>query len=92
MPKTLPQVPMQKLSNERANPKIRASLLSIELEQSKSEEEGSWKHTKMPIPIKIKLANSLVMASEKIFFIRLPKHIDKTEMPKEIANKINLAK
>lgn len=40
MPRTLPQAPIQKQSRERANPKKRASLPSIELEASKSEEVG----------------------------------------------------
>ncbi len=40
IPKTLAQLPIQKQSKERANPKKRASLPSIELEASKSEEVG----------------------------------------------------
>ena len=40
MPRALPQAPMQKQSKERANPRKKASLASIELEASKSEEVG----------------------------------------------------
>ena len=39
-PIILPKAPMQKQSKERANPKNKASLLSIEWEESKSEEVG----------------------------------------------------
>lgn len=36
----LPRAPIQKQSKERAKPKKKASLLSIELEESKSDEVG----------------------------------------------------
>lgn len=39
-PIMLPPIPIQKLSNERAIPRNKASLPSIEFERSKSEEMG----------------------------------------------------
>lgn len=39
-PIILPKAPIQKQSKERAKPKKKASLLSIELEESKSDEVG----------------------------------------------------
>lgn len=93
IPRILPPTPIQKQSKERAIPKIRASLLSIELEASKSKEVEDnpllwmdWKHIRTPIPIKIEFPISLATKSEKIFFIISPNQTDTSEIEKEMVN------
>lgn len=95
-PRILPQLPIQKQSKERAKPRNRASLPSIEFEKSKSKFISffriAWWKTKMPIAIKIIFPINLVTKSGKIVLIIFPNHTDKTEMVKEITNKTIFAR
>lgn len=86
----LPQIPIQKLSKERAIAKKIDSLESIIFELSKSEDMGllktleellfffnASKHIYIPIKIKIPLPINFVKKLGKILCIKFPKNIDR---------------
>lgn len=97
----LPQIPIQKLSKERAIAKNIDSLESIIFELSKSEDIGllktleellfffnASKHIYIPIKIKILLPINLVKKFGKMDCIKFPKNIEREVMVMEIMNKI----
>lgn len=96
-----PQIPIQKLSKERAIAKNKASCGSMIFELFKSEDIGllkiflesfsffkAWKHMYIPIQISIKHPKKLVNTFGNIYWIRFPKNIDIYVVISDIANKI----
>ena len=98
-----PEIPIQKLSKERAMDKISASWGSIIFEWLRSEDIGllktfwesfsfleAWKHMYIPMQIKIKHPKKFVKEFGSIYWIIFPKNIDIYVVISEITNKIIL--
>ena len=96
-----PQIPIQKLSKERAIAKIRASCGSIIFEWFMSEDIGllkifwesfsffkAWKHMYIPIQIRIRQPRKLVNDFGSMYWIIFPNNIDIYVVINEIANRI----